>query len=87
MATRKRRFSPTTAKWTWPSHATVRVPKHQRRLAGLDEKILVLYARGLSTRDISAQLEELYGVTLSPVLISEVTDTVSDEVKAWQVRP
>jgi transposase-like protein len=63
------------------------VPKHQRRLAGLDEKILVLYARGLSTRDISAQLEELYGVTLSPVLISEVTDTVSDEVKAWQVRP
>lgn len=63
------------------------VPKHQRRLAGLDEKILVLYARGLSTRDISAQLEELYGVTISPALISEVTDTVSEEVKAWQVRP
>lgn len=63
------------------------VPKHQRRLAGLDEKILVLYARGLSTRDISAQLEELYGVNISPSLISEVTDTVSDEVKAWQVRP
>ena len=65
----------------------VLVPKHQRRLAGLDEKILVLYARGLSTRDISAQLEELYGVNISPALISEVTDTVSDEVKAWQVRP
>ena len=64
----------------------VLVPKHQRRLAGLDEKILALYARGLSTRDISAQLEELYGVNLSPSLISEVTDTVSDEVKAWQVR-
>ncbi|NJL41508.1 MAG: IS256 family transposase [Leptolyngbyaceae cyanobacterium RM2_2_4] len=65
----------------------VLVPKHQRRLAGLDEKILVLYARGLSTRDISAQLEELYGVNVSPALISEVTDSVSDEVKAWQVRP
>lgn len=65
----------------------VLVPKHQRRLAGLDEKILVLYARGLSTRDISAQLEELYGVNVSPALVSEVTDTVSDEVKAWQVRP
>jgi transposase-like protein len=65
----------------------VLVPKHQRRLAGLDEKILVLYARGLSTRDISAQLAELYGVTISPALISEVTDTVSDAVKAWQVRP
>ncbi len=65
----------------------VLVPKHQRRLAGLDEKILVLYARGLSTRDISAQLAELYGVNISPALISEVTDRVSDEVKAWQVRP
>jgi transposase-like protein len=65
----------------------VLVPKHQRRLAGLDEKILVLYARGLSTRDISAQLADLYGVNISPALISEVTDTVSDEVKAWQVRP
>ncbi|MBE9183143.1 IS256 family transposase [Oculatella sp. LEGE 06141] len=63
------------------------VPKHQRRLAGLDEKILLLYARGLSTRDISAQLEELYGVNISASLISEVTDSVSDEVKAWQVRP
>lgn len=63
------------------------VPKHQRRLAGLDEKILALYARGLSTRDISAQLEELYGVALSASLISEVTDSVVDEVKAWQARP
>lgn len=65
----------------------VLVPKHQRRLAGLDEKILVLYARGLSTRDISAQLEELYGVNVSASLISDVTDTVSEEVKAWQARP
>ena len=63
------------------------VPKHQRRLSGLDEKILALYARGTSTRDISAQLEELYGAKVSASLISEVTDTVSEDVKAWQCRP
>jgi transposase-like protein len=61
----------------------VLVPKHQRRLAGLDEKILALYARGLSIRNISAQLEELYGAQISASLISEVTE----EVKAWQCRP
>ena len=63
------------------------VPKHQRRLAGLDEKILAMYAHGNSTRDISAQLEELYGAKVSASLISEVTDAVSDEVKAWRSRP
>ena len=63
------------------------VPKHQRRLSGLDEKILALYARGSSTRDISAQLEELYGAKVSASLISEVTDSVSEDVKAWQCRP
>ena len=65
----------------------VLVPKHQRRLSGLDEKILALYARGMSTRDISLQLEELYGAHISPAIISEVTDGVSEEVKAWQHRP
>jgi putative transposase len=65
----------------------VLVPKHQRRLAGLDEKILALYARGLSIRDISAQLEELYGAQISAALISDVTDSVTEEVKAWQCRP
>jgi putative transposase len=65
----------------------VLVPKHERRIAGLDEKILALYARGMSTRDISAQLEELYGAKVSASLISEVTDAVMEEVKAWQVRP
>ena len=63
------------------------VPKHQRRLSGLDDKILALYARGMSTRDISLQLEELYGAQVSPAIISEVTDGVSGEVKAWQCRP
>ncbi|NMF84859.1 IS256 family transposase [Nodosilinea sp. P-1105] len=65
----------------------VLVPKHQRRLRGLDEKIVTLYARGLSTRDIALQLEELYGAQVSASLISEVTDTVSEDVKAWQNRP
>ena len=65
----------------------VLVPKHQRRLSGLDEKILALYARGMSTRDIALQLEELYGAHISPAIISEVTDVVSEDVKAWQCRP
>ncbi|WP_284681680.1 IS256 family transposase [Adonisia turfae] len=70
------------------SFEPILVPKHQRRLAGLDEKILALYARGMSTRDISAQLKELYGgATISASVISEVIDTVSEDVKAWQVRP
>lgn len=63
------------------------VPKHQRRLAGLDEKILALYSRGLSVRDIRDQLAEVYGAEISATLISEVTDSVSADVKAWQSRP
>lgn len=63
------------------------VKKHQRRLAGLDERILSLYARGLSTRDIQAELKEFYEVEVSPTLISEVTDAVLAEVKLWQQRP
>lgn len=70
------------------SFAPVLVPKHQRRIAGLDEKILALYARGNSTRDISAQLEELYGgATISAAVISEVIESVSEDVKVWQSRP
>ncbi|MEM8640699.1 MAG: transposase, partial [Cyanobacteria bacterium P01_G01_bin.54] len=63
------------------------VPKHQRRIAGLDEKILALYARGNSTRYIASQLEELYGAKVSASLISEVTDSINEEVKVWQNRP
>ena len=70
------------------SFAPILVPKHQRRIAGLDEKILALYARGNSTRDISAQLEELYGgATISAAIISEVIESVSEDVKTWQSRP
>lgn len=63
------------------------VKKRQTRLAGLDTKVLALYARGMTVRDIQAQLEEMYGVEISPALISNVTDAVMDEVQAWQTRP
>lgn len=63
------------------------VKKHQTRLPGFDDKIVAMYARGLSVRDIQAQLEELYSVNVGPELISRVTDSVLDEVKAWQSRP
>ncbi|MBV9039207.1 MAG: IS256 family transposase [Acidobacteriaceae bacterium] len=63
------------------------VKKHQTRFDGFDEKILSLYARGMTTRDIQGHLEEIYGVEVSPTLISNVTDAVAEEVKAWQSRP
>jgi putative transposase len=63
------------------------VPKRTRRLEGFDEKILALYARGQSTREIQAQLEELYSVEVSPALISNVTEAVREELEAWQSRP
>jgi putative transposase len=63
------------------------VPKHQTRMDGFDAKILALYARGMTTRDIQSQLKEIYGTDVSPTLISNVTDAVMDEVKAWQTRP
>jgi len=63
------------------------VPKHQTRFEEFDEKIISLYARGLSDRDISAQLGDLYGINVSHSLISQVVSEVTDEVKAWQQRP
>lgn len=63
------------------------IGKHQTRFAGFDDKIISLYARGLSVREIQQHLEEIYQVEVSPALISTVTDEVSDEVKAWQTRP
>jgi putative transposase len=63
------------------------LPKHQRRVPGFDERILSLYARGMSTREIAAHLQEMLGVEVSPTLISTITDTVADEVRAWQSRP
>jgi putative transposase len=65
----------------------VLIPKHVRRLEGFDEKVLSLYARGLSMRDIQSHLRELYGTEVSPELISRVTDAVLEELKEWQSRP
>lgn len=61
--------------------------KHQTRFEGFDEKILSLYARGMTTREIQGHLQEMYGVEVSPTLISDVTDAVLEEVKTWQNRP
>lgn len=63
------------------------IPKGERRLPGFDEKIISLYARGMTTREIQGHLEELYGVGVSPTLISNVTDAVCEEVTSWQRRP
>jgi putative transposase len=63
------------------------VRKRQRRFEGFDDKILALYSRGLSTRDIEAHLEEIYGVKVGRDLISKVTDAVMEDARAWQSRP
>lgn len=63
------------------------IPKHQRHFDGFDDKILSMYARGMTTREIRAHLEEIYGVDVSPDLVSRVTDAVIEEMTAWQSRP
>jgi transposase-like protein len=69
------------------SFAPQLVKKRQRRLEGFDDKVLSLYARGMSTREIQGHLEELYGTEVSPTLISTITDAVLAEVRTWQARP
>lgn len=63
------------------------IGKHQTRWTGFDDKIISLYARGMTVREIQSHLEEMYGTEVSPALISSVTDAVMDEAKAWQMRP
>ena len=63
------------------------IPKHQTRWVGFDDKIISLYARGMTVREIQQHLTEIYGTEVSPTLISTVTDSVMDEVKQWQSRP
>ena len=63
------------------------IPKHQRRVPGFDEKILALYAKGMTTRDIQEILYQLYGVEVSATLISEITADLDAEVTAWRTRP
>ena len=62
------------------------IPKHQRRIPGFDEKILALYAKGMTTRDIQELVKSLYGVDVSAALISQITEDLDAEVKAWQTR-
>ena len=69
------------------SFEPVILPKGQSRFTGFDGKIISLYARGMTTREIQGHLEESYGVDVSPSLISTVTEAVTDEVKQWQSRP
>ena len=63
------------------------IAKYQRRFPGFDDKIVSMYARGMSTREITGHLRELYGIDVSPDLISAVTDAVLEEVATWQQRP
>ena len=63
------------------------IARYQRRFPGFDEKIISMYARGMTVREIQGHLEDIYGVDASPALISRITDTVMDAVKEWQARP
>ncbi len=63
------------------------IPKHQRNVSGIEEKVISLYARGMSTRDISEQIHELYGINLSAEMVSKITARIAPEIKAWQERP
>ncbi|MBT0652507.1 IS256 family transposase [Geomobilimonas luticola] len=63
------------------------LPKGETRFTGFNDKIISMYARGMTTRDIQGHLQEIYGVDVSPTLISQVTDAISEEVLLWQNRP
>ena len=63
------------------------IPKHERRFTGFDDKIVAMYARGMTVREIRGFLAEQYGTDVSPEFISSVTDAVMAEVTAWQARP
>lgn len=63
------------------------IAKNQTRFTGFDDKIISMYSRGMTTREIEGHLKEMYGVEVSPMLISSVTEAVMEEVKAWQSRP
>lgn len=69
------------------SFAPLLIPKHERRFTGFDDKIVAMYARGMTVREIQGFLQEHYGTEVSPEFISSVTDEVMAEVTAWQARP
>ena len=63
------------------------IPKYQRDISGIEEKVISLYARGMSTRDIHDQLQDLYGIELSAEMVSKITDKILPEIREWQSRP
>ncbi len=63
------------------------IPKYQRDISGIEDKVISLYSRGLSTRDIHDQLQDLYGIELSAEMVSKITDRILPEIKEWQSRP
>lgn len=63
------------------------IPKYQRDISGIEEKVISLYARGMSTRDIHDQLQDLYGIELSAEMVSKITDRILPQVEEWQSRP
>jgi transposase-like protein len=69
------------------SFEPVLIAKHERRFTGFDDKIIAMYARGMTMREVQGFLAETYGVEVSPEFISSVTDAVMAEVSAWQARP
>jgi len=62
------------------------VPKYQRSVSGIEEKVIALYTRGMSTRDIEEQIQEIYGISLSAEMVSKITDRIAPEIKEWQQR-
>ena len=63
------------------------IPKYQRDISGIEEKVISLYARGMSTRDIHDQIQDLYGIEMSAEMVSKITDHILPELKEWQSRP
>ena len=63
------------------------VPKKTRDISGIEDKIISLYAKGLTTRDINEQIQELYGIEVSAAMVSNITDQIIPEIKEWQERP
>ena len=63
------------------------VPKNTRDVSGIEDKIISLYAKGLTTRDINEQIQELYGIEVSATMVSNITDQIIPEIKEWQERP
>ncbi|WP_156456282.1 IS256 family transposase, partial [Abyssisolibacter fermentans] len=63
------------------------VPKNKRNISGIEEKVISLYARGMSTRDIHEQINEIYGIEMSAEMVSKITDTIIPQIKEWQNRP